>query len=116
MAHDVVVDSETTNSGEHFTVRVGYQGFDQSALLLVYKEYREQEEGDVTYAEVLYQYNGSNPEPALRSVDLYAIVTERIKNGDSTISVLRYIREQTHWDLDAAKKFYQSAFLSSNLG
>lgn len=53
MAHDVTIKEETIH-GEHVTTRIGYQGWDQAPLVLVYNEYRGYPGAPVYYADVLY--------------------------------------------------------------
>jgi hypothetical protein len=54
MAHDVIVKEEHLH-GEHVTTKVGYQGYDQSPLVMVYREYRVSPESPVYCADVVYQ-------------------------------------------------------------
>jgi hypothetical protein len=54
MAYDVIVKEEMLY-GEHITTKVGYQGDDQSPLLLVYREYRQRPGAAVYFADVVYR-------------------------------------------------------------
>jgi len=52
---DIVIDQYEEN-GELVVVSVGFQGYDQLPLLMVYRKYQDLITGETRYAEPLYKY------------------------------------------------------------
>jgi hypothetical protein len=59
--NDIVIHRGIAPNEEETVTKVGFQGYNQAPLLLVYREYIK--DGKVVWAEVLYLFDGDEDIP-----------------------------------------------------
>jgi hypothetical protein len=105
---DITVFRDFVN-GEYRRVRVGFRGYDQAPLLLVYREYRLKEVGPVIWAEVLYKFDDEVSHPASFSEKQIKEEAKRLVSEGKKIDAIKHIRATMSIGLKEAKDYIDNA-------
>jgi hypothetical protein len=110
--HEVVIHRGQAPNGELTETVVGFQGFDQSDLLLVWREYYDQYSKEVVWAKILFRFDGEEEEEEeddnlrfAREAITQELVDPSFTDGPSLVPPIKAFRAKTGWGLKESKEY-----------